>query len=270
MFVNQGTLTHPVRPVSPETRPSTSSMNWDSRSTFSSISRGTRPFALDFEDDERSLASRATLESRGYREGGPKEARLRRVALLSKTKEVDHLFPVKVENIPRSASPEKLKETFSSYGQIGDIYIPVNYKDGKPMKDFAIIRFEKEDSLDKLILESPPSSPTTKNIVVDGRPLTASPLRDQVSFFSRGTGYHGICNQPVEDGTYNRDPVQVQQDITLSSCLSRSGYPWGSVRELKYLSPHLPGESHETFAIRIENLDVRVTPEEIKEEFERR
>ena len=271
MFVNQGTKTSPLRPVSPDTRPTTSySSAWDQRSTFSSMSRGTRPFALDYDDDDnKSLTSRASLESRGYREGGPKEARLRRVALLSKTKEVDHLHPVKVENIPRSVSPDKLKETFSAFGPVGDVYIPIDYKDGKPKKDFAIIRFEREDSLDKLVNASPPSSPTS-TLSLDGRPLTASPLRSQKSFFTRGTGYHGICNEPVEDGTYNRDPVMVQQDITLSSCLSRSGYPWGSVRELKYLAPHLATEQYETFPIRMENLDVNVTPEEIKEEFEKR
>lgn len=270
MFVNQGTLTNPLRPVSPDTRPTTSSYNaWDMRSTFSSSSRSVRPFALDFEDDENSLVSRASLESRGYRDGGPKQARLHRVALLSKTKDVDHMHPVKVENIPRNASPQKLKETFSAFGEVGDVYIPTNYKDGKPLKNFAIIRFEKEDSLDKLIQASPPSSPTT-TLSLDGRPLTASPLRSQKSFFTKGTGYHGICNEPVEDGTYNRDAVQVQQDITLSSCLSRCGYPWGSVRELKVLTPHLPQEATETFPIRIENLDTNVTAEEIKEEFERR
>ncbi|RYY83902.1 hypothetical protein EON63_10280 [archaeon] len=54
-----------------------------------------------------------------------------------------------------------------------------------------------------------------------------SPLSKQRSFFSGGTGYHGIHNEPVDDGTYVRGMGPVQQDISLNSCMSRSGYPWG-------------------------------------------
>lgn len=254
-----------------------------SRST--SPARSTRPpFALDEDiDDDMSVISRQTMESTGYRVGGPKEARLHRVALLSKVKEIDHLHPVKVYDIPRTASPEKLQRAFSEFGEVGDVYIPMDYKERCPKKGFAIVRYTSPDSLDRLMdnaspVESPssksvsslrssgtlsmisrPSTSEGKPVTIDGRPVSVGPLEKQRSFFRGGTGYLGICNEPVEDGTYNRDPVLVQQDISLSSCLSRSGYPWGSVRELKFLAPHLPKHAYESFSIRIENLDRQTT-----------
>jgi hypothetical protein len=97
-------------PSSPSTRVSTCTTG---RGT------GRRPFALDDDDDETneigsysdnfsrtgsssSAASFATTSSRGYRTGGPKESRLKRVAFLSKTKDTDNLFSIKVENLPSS------------------------------------------------------------------------------------------------------------------------------------------------------------------------
>jgi RNA recognition motif-containing protein len=225
------------------------------------------------------------MESTGYRAGGPKEARLHRVALLSKVKEIDHLHPVKVHDIPQTASPEKLREAFSEFGEVGDVYIPADYKERRPKQGFAIVRYTSPDALDRLMENSSPlHSPSSSNksvssfhssgtisvisrpmtsegkpVAIDGKTVSVGPLEKQRSFFTRGTGYLGICNEPVEDGTYNRDPVLVQQDISLSSCLSRSGYPWGSVRELKYLAPHLPKPAYESFTMKIENLDRQTT-----------
>ncbi len=261
------------------------SSSWDNKSIGSrsscSPSRTTRPpFALDDEiDDDVSVLSRQSMETTGYRVGGPKEARLRRVALLSKVKEIDHLHPVKVYDVPRTASPEKLQQAFSEFGEVGDVYIPMDYKERCAKKGFAIVRYTSPDALDRLMehaapLDSPssrsissfhssstlsmisrPSTSEGKPVAVDGRSVSVGPLEKQRSFFTRGTGYLGICNEPVEDGTYNRDPVQVQQDISLSSCMSRSGYPWGSVRELKFLAPHLPKAAYESFTLKVENLD---------------
>ena len=56
--------------------------------------------------------------------GGQKEARLRRVAILKSSKEVDHMFTIKVENIdPKITTPEKLYDEFIKFGPIGDVYI---------------------------------------------------------------------------------------------------------------------------------------------------
>lgn len=211
------------------------------------------PFGLD-DDTMTDITdfSRSTA-SRGYRDGGPKEARLRRVAFLSMVKEVDHLHPVKIENIPETVNEQKLAKTLSQHGEIGDIYIPVKFQNGKPASNFAIVRYKSPDAKEKALNSS------SSDIKIDGKEIAVSPVRRQNSFFTKGTGYHGICNIPVEDGTYDRRPVTVQQDITLASCRSRSGYPWGSVRELKYLPPHLTQEAQDSYPIRLENLPRHVT-----------
>jgi hypothetical protein len=100
-------------PSSPSTRVSTAT----GRGT------GRRPFALDDDNDDEtndigsysenfsragssnSAASFGTTSSRGYRTGGPKESRLKRVAFLSKTKDTDNLFSIKVEHLPSSGKP---------------------------------------------------------------------------------------------------------------------------------------------------------------------
>ena len=235
-------------PSSPSTR---GSMGLSSRGS----TRTGSPFALDDEFTTSTDLSRSSLASRGYRDGGPKEARLRRVAFLSKIKEIDHLFPMKVENIPDSTDEDQLREIFSEFGEIGDLYLPKDTKN-IPLSNFAIVRFTTSDAREKALLQKeliiPERSPKKQ------RKLSLSPLKPQPSFFSKGTGYHGICNIPIEDG-YDRKPVQVQQDINLSSCRSRSGYPWGSVRELKFLAPHPPEDATFSYAIRLDDVPRDVT-----------
>ncbi len=232
----------------PSTRTSTRSSH-----TRSSL---TRPFALDDEGTEITDFSRLSTASRGFRDGGPKEARLKRVAFLSKAKEVDHLYPVKVENIRSNVDEESLASTFSEFGDVGDVYIPKDSRN-RPISNFAIIRYKSPEAQERALSASPPlsrSSSSSKDIS-----LSVSPVRPQRSYFSRGTGYHGICNTPVEDGTYDRRPVTVQQDISLESCRSRSGYPWGSVRELKFLAPHPPKDSTFSYSIRIDDVPRNIT-----------
>jgi hypothetical protein len=222
-------------------------------STLTSESAASRctspPFAID---EDRSFSSRSGLSSssKGFRDGGPKEARLKRVAFLSPQKDVSNMHPVKVQNLPPKVSPEKIKAHFEKFGDVKDVYIPSSPKDRRlPAIDLAIVRFSSPHEA-RTAMSSPSSE--TGGLVV-------SPMSRQRSFFSGGTGYHGINNEPVEDGTYVRGMGPVKQDIELSSCLSRSGYPWGSIRELKVLSPHVPAEARDTYAIRIENLDRSVT-----------
>lgn len=220
------------------------------------------PFGLDF-DPWASNSSRASTASstarstvsRGFRDGGPKESRLKRVAFLSMTKEVDHLFPVKIENIGKNVSPEKIAKDMSQYGEVGDVYVPISHTTLKPTGGFAVVRFTSRDAVDRLLEEEEQHVPHQ----VNGEPVVVAPVSPQRSFFSTGTGYHGICNVPVDDGTYIRGMPIPEQNIPLSSCLSRSGYPWGSVRELKFLAPHPPVEKLDGFALKVMNLPHHLT-----------
>lgn len=186
------------------------------------------PFALDFEDlnesndDNLSMGSHSlqanscsswdsmsrsgsfrSTGTPGYRAGGPKEARLRRVALLSKAKEVDHMVSIKVMNIPtRQSSPDRLledeiREQFQKFGPVGDVYLPIDYKNGQPKRDFAIVRYEDPSAVERA------TSPETHNSLrLNGQRVIATPLSRQESFFSGGTGYLGISNEPCGQ----RDP----------------------------------------------------------------
>jgi hypothetical protein len=157
---------------------------------------------------------------------------------------------------------EELRRRFSEFGEIGDIYLPKDSKNHL-LANFAIIRFVHEEDRNAA-LASPTlsfaysSSPT--RLRADRSALSLSPLRPQKSYFSSGTGYHGICNLAIDDGTYHREESPlVEQDISLASCRSRSGYPWGSVRELKYLAPHPPSEATFAYPMRIDDLPRYVT-----------
>lgn len=208
------------------------------------------PFALDAEDD----GSVSSFSSTGFRSGGPKEARMHRVALLASTKETEHLHPVKIQNIPRTASAESLFTEFSEFGEIGDVYIPTNLKDGKPAKDFAVIRFT-----DKKVAESVLSSPEkTATKTFGGSQLLVSPLSKQASFFSNNTGRLGISNEVCISHVPERKPP-CQQHIALESVRSRAGYPWGSVRELKYLNPKPSSDVLEYHSIKLVELARHIT-----------
>ena len=205
------------------------------------------PFALDFEEGDESLG---VPQSPGYRAGGPKEARNKRVALMTGGKEVDHMHPVKIGNLPRTMSHEDLLEEFSEMGAIGDVYIPVNMRDKKPAKDFAIIRF-----MDKKVAEASLSSPGK---TLNGNSVMISPLSKQGSFFSNNTGRLGISNEICI--THVPPPkAHIEQKISLAEVRSRAGYPWGSVRELKYLNPKPNAEVLEYHSIKLVDLPRHIT-----------
>lgn len=219
------------------------------------------PFGLDYEPwssssrtSTSSMTARSTM-SRGFRDGGPKEARLKRVAFLSMVKEVDHLYPVKVEKVGENVSAQKIAEDLSKYGEIGDIYVPISHSTLKPTGGFAVVRFTNSDAVDRLLDEE------SRDIAheIDGKRVNIAPVSPQRSFFRGGTGYHGICNVPVEDGTYIRTSAVPNQEIPLSSCMSRSGYPWGSVRELKFLAPHPPIDKLDGFSLKVMNIPHHLT-----------
>ncbi|RYY83903.1 hypothetical protein EON63_10285 [archaeon] len=130
------------------------SNTWDQRSVSTFSTEGSwasmPPYALD--EDRQSLTSRSSLQSRGFRDGGPKEARLHRVAFLSLEKDVSHLYPVKVQHLPSNATPEKLKRTFESkIGDVQDVYVPLDAQRNKPVTDFAVVRFGSPESVQRAL-----------------------------------------------------------------------------------------------------------------------
>ncbi len=94
-------------------------------------------------------------------------------------------------------------------------------------------------------------------------------MSKQKSAFSMGTGYLGITNEPFDDGKRYKAKGGCQQDISLDSCMSRQGYPWGSVRELKFLAPHSPPASLDMFTIKVMGLAKITTPQTLGEVFSR-
>lgn len=219
------------------------------------------PFALDFDRSDlntsRSSLSSGSYDSNfdsttGYRVGGPKESRLRRVALLSPQKDTEGLHAIKVENLSRSTSQEKLEAQFKVYGEVGDVYIPKKLSTGtlEPAKDFAVIRFKDEEAARKALEKA-----DRETLDMDGSPVKLSPMKKQNTLFSKGTGYLGICNEPYDDGTRTVKKWDNSQEIALESCRARNGYPWGRKRELKFLPLHASTEALEMFPVKVINLD---------------
>ena len=98
----------------------------------------TKPcFGLDYEREEIGIDEVA----RGYKVGGPKEARLFRVALLAAKKDTDHLYPVKVSGVHDMIKEEELYEVFGRFGSIGDVYVPRKGENRKLVAPFGIVRF---------------------------------------------------------------------------------------------------------------------------------
>ncbi|TMW66995.1 hypothetical protein Poli38472_012111 [Pythium oligandrum] len=59
---------------------------------------------------------------------------------------VDAMITLKVDNVPFQVAPEELKELFTKYGEVGDVYIPRS-RGSNESRGFAFIRFvNKEDA----------------------------------------------------------------------------------------------------------------------------
>lgn len=224
------------------------------------------PFGLDKEITELPDDEVAT----GYRRGGPKEARLFRVALLAAKKEVDGLHPVRVSNIPEDLTEEQLAEEFKKYGAIGDIYIPRDLK-RMTARNFAILRFEKEEAAKKA-LES--RTATLKEIKAKrkAKQVEIDQLSKQWSVFTSNSGVNGITNEISDDMRHTEfvkstKKLEFKQNISLEECFSRSGYPWGSKQELRILEPHAPKEVLSMKTLKVEGLKTSTSSEEIKQVF---
>ena len=239
------------------------------------------PFALDYNPYHN------VRPATGFRHGGPKEARLFRVSMLKSDRETEHLFPVKVINVPPNVKHHQLNDALKKYGTIGDVYIPIKnlgieYSLLQPIRNtfsvsdidgerhvkvgnFGIVRFhDKESQINALY------NADKDNIYIDGYKLQIFPHEPQLNTpFSMSTGSLGICNIPFDDGKKIVTKSFVPQDIKLSDCLSRNGYPWGSKRELKLLEPHAPKETMNYHSLKVSNLDKQLTEADIKEVFEK-
>lgn len=88
-----------------------------------------------------------------FRPGGPKEARLNRVRLMEtgryyeaaiargeKPEDPDAFFSLRVLNLPIMTTEEQLREEFGVFGQLGDVYRPID-KDTKMPLRFLFVRF---------------------------------------------------------------------------------------------------------------------------------
>ena len=80
----------------------------------------TKPcFGLDFEREEIGIDEVA----RGYKVGGPKEARLFRVALLAAKKDTDHLFPVKVSGVHSMIKDGDLRDILRGSDPLWSVHV---------------------------------------------------------------------------------------------------------------------------------------------------
>ena len=88
-----------------------------------------------------------------FRPGGPKEARLNRVRLMEtgryyeaaiargeSPEDPDAFYSLRVDNLPLMTTEDQLRAVFQPFGQIGDVYRPID-KDTKMPLRFVFVRF---------------------------------------------------------------------------------------------------------------------------------
>jgi len=88
-----------------------------------------------------------------FRKGGPKEARLNRVRMMEtgryyeaaiargeKPGDVDNFHSLRINNLPLLTTEEQLRREFEVYGQLGDVYRPLD-KDTKRPRSFFFVRY---------------------------------------------------------------------------------------------------------------------------------
>lgn len=88
-----------------------------------------------------------------FRPGGPKEARLNRVRLMETGRyyeaaiarnetpeDPDAFYSLRVDNLPLMTTENQLRDVFERFGQIGDVYRPID-KDTKTPLRFVFVRF---------------------------------------------------------------------------------------------------------------------------------
>ena len=86
--------------------------------------------ARDAEDGRRDDARRD--EGRHHRDGDDRARRER--------PDVNDLVSVKIDNLSYDAREEYLREAFSRYGEIGDVYVPLDRETRRP-RGFCFVRY---------------------------------------------------------------------------------------------------------------------------------
>lgn len=106
-----------------------------------------------------SLNSTSPLTRSGSpRKGGPKEVRVNRVKLMETGRyceaaiarkepieDIDAMFSLRINNV-FDATEEDIRKEFEIYGQLGDVYRPVN-KDRMTLQPFFFVRFMRYDDM---------------------------------------------------------------------------------------------------------------------------
>ena len=157
------------------------------------------------------------------------------------------MFPVKAENVPMTASSEALLNTFKSFGEVGDVYIPVDLKSRKPKKDFAVIRFTDRKAAEE-VLQLSESSPDklTQSLGPGAGQLRLSPLKKQPSFFTNNTGWSVIViihfAEPIYSislWTYNHDLFYITGRLGIANEPGRLALLWTSASSLVSINLHI-------------------------------
>ena len=200
-------------------------------------------------------------------EGGQKQARLRRVAILKSDKETDHLFTVKVEGIDSKVTkPERLYDEFLRFGAIGDVYIPRNVNCNIPYShDIAYVRFHEKSAADAMIAELGDKEGEEALIIDRNRVKISLPVIPKPGFGRVPSFRTMTADAYVEE-------VQTQkfeQAITLEQCMARNGAPWTSKSDLRRLEPHAPLEVNQMFGVRVDMLPREVGLDELREVFQK-
>jgi RNA recognition motif-containing protein len=71
---------------------------------------------------------------------------------------------VKVDNLPYDTRPEDLKDVFSKYGEVKDIYLPKDRASGRP-RGFAFVRYAEQSEADAAVAAE-------QGAMLLGRPVT--------------------------------------------------------------------------------------------------
>ena len=217
------------------------------------------PFALDeypkiSPERESQLSKLNFWNEQGFPlQGGQKEARLRRVAILQTSKDVDLMFTVKVENInPKVTTAERLYDEFIKFGAIGDVYIPRNVNVNIPYSHtIAYIRFMHKDAAEAALEELASKEAT---LVIDRQKITVKSPEKPMPGFGRVPSFRCITLGAVEEPLKEQ---KFEQAISLEQCMARNGAPWTSKSDLKRLEPHAPSHVNDLFGVRVTNLHRR-------------
>lgn len=117
-----------------------------------------------------------------FRKGGPKEVRLNRVKLMEtgryyeaaiargeKPGDIDSMHSLRVSNLPSRTTEQELRREFEYYGQLGDVYRPIN-KDTKRPCAFIFIRYYYRQHMINAMNE-------LNGKIINGRPMKITEAR---------------------------------------------------------------------------------------------